>query len=160
MDVFIVAIWVMTLFFAIFSLIKNKSGTKEVSKKAVGMGRGMIKNLIVIILLIGLVLAYFPPTQIATFIEKQNLYIATVVSAFFGTITIIPAFIAFPLVGNLVDAQVGIVPAVAFLTTLTMVGLVTFPLEKKSFGLKFAVTRNVLSFVFAILIALIMGVLL
>ena len=55
-------------------------------------------------------------------------------------------------------AGVGIVPAVAFLTTLTMVGIVTFPLEKREFGLKFAAVRNGLSFLFAMLIARVMGV--
>jgi uncharacterized membrane protein YraQ (UPF0718 family) len=59
-----------------------------------------------------------------------------------------------------VDAGASIVPAVAFLTTLTMVGVVTFPLEKKEFGLKFAVMRNTLSFISAIAIALVMGVVL
>ena len=108
--------------------------------------------------LIGLVLTILPPQQIARFVEKQNVFLATFISAAFGTITIVPAFIAFPLVGTLVDAGVGIVPSVAFLTTLTMVGIVTFPLEKKEFGAKFTLTRNALSFVFAIIIALIMGV--
>jgi len=55
---------------------------------------------------------------------------------------------------------VGIMPAVAFLTTLTMVGIATFPLETREFGLKFAFIRNGLSFVFAIAIALVMGVIL
>lgn len=59
---------------------------------------------------------------------------STVVSALVGSITLIPAFVAFPLVGSLVDVGASIVPAVAFLTTLTMVGIVTFPLEKKEFG--------------------------
>ena len=80
------------------------------------------------------------------------------VSALFETITIIPAFIAFPLIGTLVGAGVGIVPSVAFLTTLTMVGVVTFPLEKKKFVMKFTIVRNVLSFLFAIIIALAIGV--
>ena len=46
----------------------------------------------------------------------------------------------------------------AFLTTLTMVGVVTFPLEKKEFGVKFTAVRNGLSFLFAIIIAYVMGV--
>ncbi|MDD3702586.1 MAG: hypothetical protein PHC55_13255, partial [Bacteroidales bacterium] len=85
-------------------------------------------------------------------------FISTIVSALAGSITLIPAFVAFPLVGSLVDAGASIIPAVAFLTTLTMVGLVTFPLEKREFGLKFATIRNIFSFVFAIMIALAMGV--
>ena len=65
-----------------------------------------------------------------------------------------------PYVGqlNIIDAGVSIVPSVAFLTTLTMVGIVTFPLEKREFGLKFTATRNGLSFLFAIIIAMVMGV--
>ena len=89
---------------------------------------------------------------------SSNTIVSTFISAAVGSITLIPAFVAFPLVGSLVDAGASIVPAVAFLTTLTMVGVVTFPLEKKEFGTKFAVTRNLFSFAFAIVIALVMGV--
>ena len=101
-----------------------------------------------------------PPARIAEFISGQPVWIASIVSAAFGTITLIPAFIAFPLVGTLVNAGVGMVPAVAFLTTLTMVGIATFPLEKRAFGMKFTAVRNGLSFVFALGIALCMGVVL
>lgn len=160
MDIFTLAMWLLTIIFLIVSFKKNKVETKRAVKKALGMGRGMAKSLILIILLIGLILAYIPPESIATFVSSQNLFVSTVVSALFGTVTLIPAFIAFPLVGTLVNASVSIVPAVAFLTTLTMVGIVTFPLEKKTFGLRFTVTRNVLSFIFAIIIALFMGVIL
>lgn len=125
---------------------------------AFGMGKGMLGSILSIIFLIGLILTILPPENIAKFVASQSLLIATVGSAAFGTITLIPAFIAFPLVGTLVGAGVSDVPAVAFLTTLTMVGVVTFPLEKREFGLKFTVTRNVLSFVFAIITALVMGV--
>jgi uncharacterized membrane protein YraQ (UPF0718 family) len=52
------------------------------------------------------------------------------------------------------------VPAVAFLTTLTMVGVVTYPLESREFGAQFALTRNVLSFISALMIAAVMGVIL
>lgn len=160
MDVFTMAVWVFTAGFLIFSLNKDKEKTKGALKKAFAMGRGMIFSIITVILGISLLLAIIPPETIATYVEGQNIVVATVVSALFGTITLIPAFIAFPLVGTLVDAGVGIVPSVGFLTTLTMVGMVTLPLEIKSFGAKFAVTRNALSFIFALLIAMAMGVIL
>ena len=160
MDIFTMAMWVITIIFVIFSLIKDKQKTIKSLKVAFKMGKAMALSIFSIIFLIGLVLAIIPPSNIATFIEGQNPIIATLGSAVLGTITLIPAFIAFPLVGTLVDASVNIVAAVAFLTTLTMVGIVTFPLEKKEFGLKFAITRNTLSFVFALLIALFMGIIL
>ncbi|WMJ84816.1 permease [Oscillospiraceae bacterium LTW-04] len=158
MDVLTLAMWVGTAIFLIFSFIKDKQKTKQALKMSLGLGKGMLSSILSIIFLIGLVLTILPPEKIAEFIGKQSLILATVVSAAFGTITLIPAFIAFPLIGTLVNAGVGTVPAVAFLTTLTMVGIVTFPLEKREFGLKFTATRNGLSFAFAIVIALVMGV--
>lgn len=77
-----------------------------------------------------------------------------------GSITIIPAFVAFPLVGSFLDAGIDIMSATSFLTTLTMVGIVTLKLEMAEYGKKFALLRNGLSFVFAIIIALVMGVIL
>ena len=158
MDIFTLAMWVGTIVFLVFSFKKDKKKTKTALKKAIGMGRGIMGSILSIIFLIGLILTILPPGNIADFVQKQSLFLATIVSAGFGTITLIPAFVAFPLVGTLVNAGVSIVPSVAFLTTLTMVGIVTFPLEKREFGLKFTIIRNGLSFVFAICIAIIMGV--
>lgn len=158
MDIFTIAIWIGTLIFLIISMIKDKTKTINSLRMAFGMGRGMVLSILSIVFLIGLVLTFIPPDQIAAFVGKQNILLATIASAALGTITLIPAFIAFPLVGTMVNAGVSMIPSVAFLTTLTMVGIVTLPLERKEFGLKFALTRNSLSFLFAIFIALIMGV--
>ncbi|MEA5012237.1 MAG: permease [Angelakisella sp.] len=158
MDIFTLAIWIGTLIFLGISFAKNKVKTKQALKMAFGMGKGMLASILSIIFAIGLILTVLPPTEIAGFVGKQSVLFATVAAALFGTITLVPAFIAFPLVGTLVGAGVGVVPSVAFLTTLTMVGVVTFPLEKKEFGVKFTAVRNGLSFVFAIIIALVMGV--
>jgi uncharacterized membrane protein YraQ (UPF0718 family) len=158
MDAFTLAIWVGTLIFLGISLAKDKVRTKQALKMALGMGKGMAASILSIIFAIGLILTLLPPTDIATFVSNQSVLLATVVAALFGTITLVPAFIAFPLVSTLVNAGVGVVPSVAFLTTLTMVGVVTFPLEKKAFGVKFTAVRNSLSFLFAIAIALAMGV--
>ncbi|KLE14155.1 permease [Clostridium sp. C8] len=160
MDIFTIAIWLITFVLLGFSFAKDKKKTKDALKKALFMGRGMALSIFAVIFAIGLILAVFPPEQIAQIIGKQNALVATIAAAGFGTITLIPAFIAFPLIGTLAGAGLGIMPSVAFLTTLTMVGVATFPLEKKEFGIKFAITRNALSFVFAIIIALIMGVIL
>lgn len=160
MDIFTIALWLLTGVFLIISFLKDKKKTKTSLLNALSLGKGMAGSILSVIFAIGLVLAVFPPDKIATFISNQNLLFATIISALFGTITLIPAFIAFPLIGTLTNAGLGIMPAVAFLTTLTMVGIATFPLEQKSFGTKFTVTRNVLSFIFAILIALTMGVVL
>lgn len=160
MDIFTIAIWIITLCLLLFSYVKDRNKTNDSLKKAFFMGRGMALSIFAVIFAIGFILAIIPPDKISAIIGKQNVLVATIAAATFGTITLIPAFIAFPLIGTLSQAGVGIMPSVAFLTTLTMVGVVTFPLEKKEFGTKFAITRNALSFVFAIIISLIMEVLL
>lgn len=160
MDVFTLAVWVGTFVFLGFSFVKDRVKTKQALKMAFGMGRGMLAGMLSIIFAIGLILTILPPAKIAVFLSGQSVLLATIGGALLGTITLVPAFIAFPLVGTLVGAGVSAVPAVAFLTTLTMVGVVTFPLEKRAFGVKFTAVRNGLSFLFAIAIALVMGVLL
>jgi uncharacterized membrane protein YraQ (UPF0718 family) len=140
-DIFTASLWGITGAAFAASLVKNKQKTFNSMKMARGMMRNMIGEIIGILFLIGLILTFIPPEVIKNVLGES-----------------IPAFVAFPLVGSFVDAGASIVPAVAFLTTLTMVGVVTFPLEKQEFGLKFATARNVLSFVFALIIALTMGV--
>lgn len=158
MDIFTVSLWGITGAAFIASLVKDKQKTFNSMKMAKGMMKNMVGQIIGILLLIGLILTFIPPEVIKSTLGESNTFISTIVSALAGSITLIPAFVAFPLVGSLVDAGASIIPAVAFLTTLTMVGLMTFPLEKREFGLKFATIRNIFSFVFAILIALAMGV--
>lgn len=158
MDIFTIAFWIVAIVLTIVSLIKNKQKTFAAMKKSKGMMGNMLSDIVAIIFLIGLVLTFIPPEAIKSVLGSANTLMSTVVSALVGSITLIPAFVAFPLVGSLVDVGASIVPVVAFLTTLTMVGVVTFPLEKKEFGTKFALTRNTLSFGFAIVIALTMGV--
>ena len=158
MDIFTVSLWGITGAAFIASIVKDKQKTFNSMKMAKGMMKNMVGQIIGILLLIGLILTFIPPEVIKSTLGESNTFISTIVSALAGSITLIPAFVAFPLVGSLVDAGASIIPAVAFLTTLTMVGLVTFPLEKREFGLKFATIRNIFSFVFAIMIALAMGV--
>lgn len=160
MDIFTLLFWAVAVVLTIISLIRNRQKTLAAMKKSKGMMGSMLSEILAIIFLIGLVLTFIPPETIKNALGSANVYLATVIAALAGSITLIPAFVAFPLVGSLVNAGASIVPAVAFLTTLTMVGIVTFPLEKKEFGKKFAVTRNLMSFGFAIAIALMMGVVL
>lgn len=159
MDIFTVALWVITGIAFVISIKKDKKKTLGSMKMARGMMKNMIGEIVGILFLIGLILTFIPPEAIKNALGKSNILISTVASAMVGSITLIPAFVAFPLVGSFVDKGASVVPAVAFLTTLTMVGFVTFPLEKQEFGLKFSLVRNGLSFLFAVVIALVMGVL-
>lgn len=158
MDIFTLVLWLATAAWFIWSIVKDKKKTLNSIKMSRGMMQNMIGEIIGILFLIGLILTFIPPDTIKQYMGQSNTLISTITSAFIGSITLIPAFVAFPLVGSLVKAGASIVPVVAFLTTLTMVGVVTFPLEKREFGIRFTIVRNSLSFILAIVIALLMGV--
>jgi len=160
MDIFTLVFLVIAVVLAIVSFVKDRKKTLSAVKKSRKMMGSMLSEIIAIIFLIGLILAFLPPELIREFLGSSNTLLSTLLAALAGSITLIPAFVAFPLIGSLVDAGASIVPAVAFLTTLTMVGIVTFPLEKKEFGTRFALARNLSSLFFAIVIALTMGVIL
>lgn len=141
-------------------LISFKANGKK-TKKALSMARNMMKNIFLdifgILLGIGLLTTLLTPEILHNTIGKANNFLATIIAALTGSITLIPAFAAFPLVKSFLDMGIDLMPATAFLTTLTMVGFVTIPLEKDAFGKSFTIRRNLLSFVSAIIIASIIG---
>lgn len=142
------------------SIYKDKNKTFDSIKQAKNMMGGMLADIVGILLLIGLVLSLIPSEVIEKTIGGESGFMAVILSALFGTITLIPAFVAFPLIGSLKANGAGIMALTAFLTTLTMVGFLTMPLEIKTFGKKFTIVRNTVSFISAIIIALFMGVIL
>ena len=157
MDIFTIIFWIIAIILLVLSIIKDKDKTKKAFKKSKNSLAFMGPSIFSIVFLIGLILTFLPPDTISTYFGENSSITATVTSAAIGSITLIPAFVAFPLVASFIELGATIVPGAAFLTTLTMVGVITYPLEKDKFGHKFAITRNVLSFIFAILIALMMG---
>lgn len=117
----------------------------------------MLPILLIIIIFIGLLLGLVPPKKISEFIGEQAGWSGFFLIALVGAIMHIPSLLSFPLAASLLrnGAAVGVV--VVFITTLTMIGVVTLPLEIQTMGKKFTLLRNGISFIIAILIALIMG---
>ena len=113
-----------------------------------------------ILALIGLILAVIPQQYIQALLGGTSTLLSTVYAAVIGTITILPAFVAFPLSASLVERGAHVVAVAAFITTLTMVGFATLPIEIDYFGKRFALLRNGTSFLAALFIAVGMGLLL
>ncbi|WP_258006265.1 hypothetical protein [Mesotoga sp. B105.6.4] len=76
------------------------------------------------------------------------------------SITLIPGFVAFPTVAILVDNGAGITQIALFISTLMMVGVVTFPVEKKYLRTRLTIMRNVMAFGFSFIVAGLMGMIL
>lgn len=142
------------------SFVKSKQNTKLSLKKAWKSFENILPQLLVILILIGVMLAILSPEQISNFIGKESGLIGVIVASIVGAITLIPGFIAFPLASALIKNGAGYMQIAAFISTLMMVGIVTIPLEMKYFGKKLTIIRNVEAFVFSLIVAFTMGVLL
>ena len=79
------------------------------------------------------------------------------IAALFGSITMIPSFVSFALGASLLNSGAGYTQVATLITTLTMVGVVTFPMETHYFGKKLALKRNLLALFFAVISGLVIG---
>jgi uncharacterized membrane protein YraQ (UPF0718 family) len=144
----------------VFALVKDRGKTKQSIGVAVKSLIRILPTVLIIIAVIGLLLAFTPPDQISRFIGEQAGFGGIIAIAALGAILYIPAIISFPLAASLLQGGASTAAVAAFITTLTMIGVVTLPMEIKELGKKMAFLRNGLSFIIAIVIALIMGVIL
>lgn len=156
----IITIYSILALCLILSFWKNKQKTLLAFKIAI---KGFLKtapSLLIILGIVGLILGTFTPEMIKRLIGKEAGLLATGIAAILGAITLIPSLVAFPLAGSLLRSGATIMTIAAFITALVMVGVVTAPMEIKFLGKKFTLLRNSLSFLGALVIAVIMGVIL
>ena len=144
----------------IWSFMKDKRKSKEVFRLASKLFKSTFGEVFFLMALVALFLSWVPSSLIKSLLGNPKEILSILFGAGIGTITIIPAFVAFPLAGSLLKGGSSLVAIAAFITTLTMVGFATMPIEIKYFGKKFTFIRNGISIIAAILIALGMGVLL
>ena len=102
-------------------------------------------------------LAILTPEQISSLMGNESGWLGVLVAALIGGITLVPGFIAFPLASALLKSGAGYMQIAAFISTLMMVGVVTFPLEMKYFGKKVTLIRNAEAFIFSLIVAYIVG---
>jgi len=144
----------------IVSLVKDRAKTKQSIKVAIKSFFRILPTVLIIIIFIGLLLGFVPPSVISKIVGEQSGFAGILLVALFGAIVHIPALISFPLAGSLLKSGASVAAVAAFIATLTMIGTITLPLEIKELGKKMALLRNGIGFIIAIIIALIMGIML
>ena len=156
----IIIINLIALISFVIAFVKDKNKALKSLKIALMSFIKMLPMLIIVVLIIGLTLGFLSGETISSILGNQSGVFGIIITGLFGAILQIPALFAFPLSASLLKKGASITIIVTFVTTLTMVGIVTLPLEIKELGKKFAILRNVFSFIIAIIIALIMGAIL
>ncbi|MBN1861518.1 MAG: permease [Candidatus Thermoplasmatota archaeon] len=144
----------------LIALFKNKEKAIKSLKMAGKTFIKMLPMVFIIIIFIGLLLGFVPPEQISRFVGEQSGIGGVLLVGVVGALMHIPALLSFPLAASMLESGASVTAVAAFITTLTMIGMITLPLEIKILGKKMALLRNGLSFAIAILIAVIMGVIL
>lgn len=93
------------------------------------------------------------PNELYARVFVDNYFIDALFGAIVGSIAAGNPMTSYVLSGELLERGVSMIAVTAFLVTWVTVGIVQLPAEIMMLGKKFAITRNVVSFVSAILIA-------
>lgn len=144
----------------LISAIKSKEKTKMALQKAWKSFENILPQFLSVLMVIGIMLAVLTPAQISSFLGAESGWWGVMAAAFLGAVTLIPGFVAFPLAAALLHSGAGYMQIAAFVSTLMMVGIVTMPIEVKYFGKKVTILRNAFAFVFSLIVAAVMGVVL
>jgi len=140
------------------SLIVNREKTLTAVKIAAKRFVNILPAFLTMIILVSIVLFLIPDEVISSYLGGTNKFIGVLFASIFGSITLMPGFIAFPLCGILLKKGVAYIVLAAFTTTLMMVGVLTYPVEKAYFGMRVTIMRNAISFFIALVVAVMIGI--
>lgn len=153
----LITIWIATVLALMVSYQKDKSRTLKALARSIDSIKGLSSGLLGLISIVGMILAVIPQETMVRVFDLHGV-VGFVVVSLIGAVVTIPGPIAFPLAGSLLKMGANPAALASFITTLTMVGLVSAPMEASYFGRRFTIIRQVSSFLAAIAIGLIMGV--
>lgn len=148
---------VITTACLIASLIANPQKTWEGVKKGALMFLRLLPTLVLMLALVSVVLYLIPEEKLSEYMGEGSGITGWMAAAFFGSVALLPGFIAYPLCGILIKSGVAYSVIAVFITTLMMTGFLTLPVEARFFGWTVSIIRNLVSLAAALLIGLIMG---
>ena len=138
--------------------IKDKEKTIKGLKKGFKSFINLMPILLPLFLVIGLLLAVVTPSFISSLLGEESGLFGVLFGLVIGSITFMPPFVAFPLGNSLLSSGAAYPQVAGFLVTLMSVGLVYLQAESKFFSKKSAIFRNVVSFIGAIIVVLVIWV--
>ena len=154
------------IYISVCAVLSLLSFAFDRKKTITGFKRGlkMFKNVMLpflgILILVSVALYLIPPPAVSSYLGAGSGILGFTIAAIVGSITLIPAFISYPIAAGLIDQGASYAVVATFMTTLMMVGVVTLPLEIRFLGRNVAIIRNMLNFLAAIIIGLLVGLIL
>lgn len=149
----------LVVLYAIYFIKGDRKKFSEASKKSIKMFLQNSIRLFAIFVIIAILEKFLSPQSVSHFLLKFTGLTGIIVGALTGSIMMGPAASSYPIGQYLLQNNASFSLVSAFLFTWVGIGVIALPLEFKYLGKKFAVLRNSFTFVSAIIIALIVGVL-
>lgn len=141
----------------LISFSKDKEKTKKAVKNGLKSWEKIMPQFLSITIVISIILAILKPEIISNLIGESSSLLGVLLSSVIGSIAIMPTFVAFSTGNTLIQSGAGYAQVSALISTLTMVGLLTYTLESEYIGKKAAFYRNFLAFLFSFIVAAFMG---
>jgi len=151
-------IYGLAILLLVVSSIKDKNKTKKGLKKALKSFMKLMPVLIPLFLFVGILLTLITPSFISSILGENSGFLGYVIGMSIGSITFMSPFVAYPLGLELLENGAAYRQVAGLLVTLMSVGLVYFAMESKFFNKKAAIYRNVISFIGAILVVIVVWV--
>lgn len=152
-------LYLITLILLIISFLADRKKTFKALEIAVRRVLKILPAFLKMLLLVSILLYFIPDEVIMSFLGGTSKLAGVLLGMVFGSITLMPGFIAFPLSGILLKKGVSYMVITAFTTTLMMVGVLTYPVEKEYFGRRVTIIRNSISLLIAVIITVVVGLL-
>ena len=150
-------LYCLSILLLIISFIKDKNKTKSAIISAVKSFENILPQFLFIIVTIGIILAFINPNTISKIIGSNSGFIGVILSAILGSITMMPTFVAFSLGNTLLLNVAGYSQVGTLVSTLVLVGMMTYTLESQYIGKRAAFLRNFIGFLFSILAGILLG---
>ena len=148
---------VFTAIAVLISLAASRTKTVDALKLAVRRLLKIMPAFLTMMVLFSVTMTLLSEEMVASLVGRESGWLGVTVAAGVGSIVFMSGFIAFPLAGALLKQGVPYMVLAAFTTTLMMVGIVTYPMEREYFGRSVTVIRNFVSLVIALVVALVIG---
>lgn len=152
-----VILYSLTIIFLIISFIKDKSKTKKAIISGLKSFENVLPQFLCIIITVGILLSFFTPDTISKILGNSSGFIGIILADIIGAITMMPTFVAFSLGNTLLLNGAGYSQVATLVSSLVLIGLMTLPLEVEYMGKRAAFLRNLIAFIFSIVVGLILG---
>ncbi|MDZ7795301.1 MAG: permease [Spirochaetia bacterium] len=137
------------------SLVKDRTKTKNALLATGHIALSILPVLFFIFILMSFMQVFIPQKLIANLLGSGNGFFSILLGGLIGSFALIQPAAVFPFAGFLRDYGANYGAIFGFVMIAILMGISTLPLELLSFGKKFTIVRNVLTFVLVSLVGIV-----